>query len=138
MRKSLGSILLIAGLLAIGGIAAVSMKANYWLLTPKNKFITSWQDDVRLLRKTKSLPNGWDHIREVEIKSDNSPAIEWGESMRPQLKIDPNGTYKLNVMVIHWIEKNEYGAIVQYSITDLKSGNTVWEISRTLHLGYLI
>jgi hypothetical protein len=138
MRKSVGFLLLLISLLVIGGVAAVSLRADYWLLAPKEKFLTSWQEDVKLLRKNKSLPAAWDHIREVEVKSDNSPAMDWIESLKKQIKIDTNGTYKLNVMVIHWIEKTKYGAIVQYSITDTKSGNTIWEISRTLHLGYLL
>lgn len=138
MRKGLGFLLILISLLVVGGVAAVSFHADYWLLTPKEKFLTSWQDDVRLLRKNHSLPASWDHIREVEVKSDNSPALDWIESLKQQIHIDPNGTFKLNVMVIHWIEKNKYGAIVQYSITDTRSGNTVWEISRTLHLGYLL
>jgi hypothetical protein len=138
VRRNFGLFILIVGLLVIGSVAAVSLKADYWLLTPKEKFIASWQDDVQLLQKTKNLPDAWHHIREVEIKSDNSPAADWVESLKPRIRIDPLGNYKLNIMVIHWIEKNKYGAIIQYSITDLKSGNTVWEISRTLHLGYLI
>jgi hypothetical protein len=138
MRKGLGFLLILVSLLVIGGVAAVSLHADYWMLSPKEKFMSSWQDDVRLLRKKKALPAPWDHIREIEVRSDNSPAIDWVDSLKKQIKIDPNGTYKLNVMVIHWIEKTKYGAIVQYSITDLKSGNTIWEISRTLHLGYLL
>lgn len=138
MRKGLGLLLLILALVVIGGVAAVATKADYWLLTPKEKFLKSWQDDTALLRKTKNLPAGWDHIKTVEIKSDNSPATTWVDNLKQRIPVDPNGTYKLNVIVIHWIEGNRYGAIVQYSLTDTKSGNTVWEISRTLHLGYLI
>jgi hypothetical protein len=138
MRKSLGFLLLVVGLLAIGGVVAVSMKADYWLLTPKEKFLTSWQDDVSRLRKSHALPPSWDHIREIEIQSDNSPAVDWVDSLKAKIPIDSTGTYKLNIMVIHWIEKNKYGAIIQYSIKDLKTGNTIWEVSRTLHLGYLI
>ena len=138
MRKTFGILLLIIGLLAIGTVAAVSLRAQYWLLTPKEKFMTSWQEDLALLRKSKNLPAGWDHIQKVEIKSDSSAAIDWVQSLKPKIKIDSAGNYKLNIMVIHWIEKNKYGAIVQYSMTDLKSGNLIWEISRTLHLGYLL
>lgn len=138
MRKGLGLLLLIISLLVIGSVVAVQTKADYWLLTPKEKFMTSWKEDVNLLRKSKKLPAGWDHLRDVEIKSDNSAAIDWSANLKQQIPTDPNGTYKLGVMVIHWIEGNKYGAIIQYSLTDLKSGNTVWEISRTLHLGYLL
>lgn len=138
MRKGFGLLLILASLLIVGGIAAVATKADYWLMSPKDKFLRSWQDDTALLRKTKSLPPAWDHIREIEIKSDNSPATNWVDSLKSRITTDPTGTFKLNVMVIHWIEGNRYGAIVQYSLTDTKSGNTIWEISRTLHLGYLI
>ena len=138
MRKGVGFLLISVSLLAIGAVTAMTFRADYWLLAPKEKFLSSWQEDVRLLKKKNALPASWDHIREVEVKSDNSPAIDWIESLKSQVKIDPNGTHKLNVLVIHWIEKTKYGVIVQYSITDIKSGNTIWEISRTLHLGYLL
>ena len=138
MHKGLGFIFLLVSVLALAGIASVTFHADYWLLPPREKFLSSWQDDVKLLRKNRALPTAWDHIREVVVKSDNSPAVDWVESLRRQIKIEPTGAYKMNVMVIHWIENTKYGAIIQYSITDTRTGNTIWEVSRTLHLGYLI
>lgn len=138
MRKGFGLLLLIISLIVIGGVFAVATKADYWLLSPKDKFLQRWQQDTALLRKSKSLPPGWDHVRSVDVRSDNSPAANWVESLKSRIPTDPTGTYQMNVMIIHWIEGNKYGAIVQYTLIDTKTGNTVWEISRTLHLGYLI
>lgn len=138
MRKSLGALLIVISLVAVGGLAAKQLNASYWILSPKEKFISSWQSDINALESAHKLPSPWKHIRQIEFKSDNSPAADWLDSLKKQFQLDPNGSYKLNVMVIHWIEKNRYGAIVQYSITDLKSGNTIWELSRTLPLGFLI
>ena len=138
MRKGLGFLLVLVSLLIIGGLAASIFKADYWILSPKDKFIRSWQDDVALLKKSGKLPDGFNHIREIEIKSDNSPARDWIDDLKRRVPTEPTGTYKLSVMVIHWIEDTRYGAIVQYNLVDTKSGNTVWELSRTFKLGYLL
>lgn len=138
MRKFLGFIFIIVALTVAGGVVAVATKSDYWLLSPKEKFLRSWQDDLNLLQKRKALPEGFSHLKSVEIRSDNSPASEWVESLRSKIPLDPTGTYQLKIMVVHWIDGNKYGTIVQYTLVDTRSGNTVWEISRTLHLGYLI
>jgi hypothetical protein len=138
MRKGLGFLLVIASLLIVGAIAAVSLRADYWILSPREKFLRSWQEDVLLLQKSNKLPQGWSHIRTVEVKSDNSPARDWVDDLKKRVPTDPTGTYKLSVMAIHWIEENRYGAIIQYNLVDTKSGNTVWELSRTFKLGYIL
>lgn len=138
MRKFLGFVLVIVSLLIVGGIAASTLKADYWILSPKEKFIRSWQEDLALLKKSGKIPAGFDHIREIEVRSDNSPARDWLDDLKRKIPTEPTGTYKLSVMVIHWIEENRYGAIIQYNLVDTKSGNTVWELSRTFKLGYLL
>ena len=138
VRKGFGFLLIIAGLLLVGAVAATVFKADYWILSPREKFLRSWEEDIALLRKSQKLPPGWDHIRLVEVKSDNSPARDWVDDLKKRVPTDPTGTYKLSVMTIHWLEENRYGAIVQYNIVDLKSGNTIWELSRTFKLGYLL
>lgn len=138
VRKGLGLLLILIGLMVIGGVAAYAMKADYWLLSPREKFLRSWQEDLTRLKKAGTLPASFDHIRSIEIHSDNSPAADWVDALKSRIPSDPTGTYKLSVMVIHWIDGNRYGAIIQYNLTDTKTGNAIWEISRTLHLGYLI
>ncbi len=138
MRKGFGFLLVLLSFVILGGVAAIYFKADYFLLSPKEKFIESFQNDIALLKKSGTLPEAYSHIREVEIKSDNSPARDWLDDLKRKIPRDQNGTYKLSVMVIHWIEANRYGAIVQYNLVDLKSGNTVWEFSRTFKLGYLL
>lgn len=138
MRKGFGFLLILVSLLILGAVAAAYFKADYWVLSPKEKFLRSWQEDQAILKKAGNLPEGLSHLRQVEIRSDNSPAQEWLADLKGKIPLDPNGTFKLSVMVIHWIESNRYGAVVQYNLVDLKSGNTVWEFSRTYKLGYLL
>ena len=138
MRKGFGLVLVLVGLIIIGAVGAYAMKADYWLLSPRDKFLRSWREDLTRLQKAKTLPTGWDHVRTINVRSDNSPAADWVDALKARIPTDPSGTYQLNIIVIHWIDGTRYGAIIQYNLTDTKSGNTVWEISRTLHLGYLI
>ena len=151
MGKKIGLILLLASLVAIVWIAYVQLGVSYYTKPPYSKLIASWTDDVHNLEKMKKLPKEWSEIRELDIKGDNSwPIQDWlgkirdqkpkpgSESLqKPPIKLNPKGRYKLEVFLIHWIEGYRYGAVIQYHLVDLATTNTIWELDRTYHLGFV-
>ncbi len=136
MRKGTGVGLILAGLfLAVAAWFTIA-GGQFWILKPKEKFISAWNDDLILLEKSKKLPAQWANIRDVTLRTDNSPAQDWISGVTPPIQTNPNGTFNLDVFIVHWLEGYRYGALVTYTLVDTRNNNnTVWELSRTFKLG---
>lgn len=137
MRKGLGLILILAALTITGSLLATIYDLDYWLAPPKEKFLRTWANDVEILEKSNQLPVGWQNIREISLKTDNSIAQDWIVGMEAPIKKNPQGKYRLDVFIIHQLEDTRYGAVVQYNLVDLVTGDTTWELGRTFKLGYV-
>lgn len=135
MGKKIGFLFVLISALVIVAFSMLFLKASFWLAAPQEKFIRSWQEDIALLEKSNKLPKEWFNVREVRLRTDNSPVQSWTEHNKHPIKMNPNGTYALNVMLIHWIEGYRYGVVIQYNLVDTKNDNTIWELGRTLKLG---
>ncbi len=121
-------------------IALVILRVDYWIKTPEKKFAYSLLHDLSLLKKSGSLPSVWNDIKEISLSSDQSPAAEWIKQKQIQslIPLNKSGRYKLQIYVMHWIEKYRYGAIVQFHLVDTKlNDNTIWELGRTFKLGII-
>ena len=138
MRKGLGFLLIILALIVGAAAAAQYYNVDYWLLPSKDKFAVQWKKDVGTLEKSGKLPEGWQQIREISIKTDASPAQNWVVGLEAPMKKKPDGTYKLEVFIAHWIDNDKYGALIQYNLVDLRTGNTTWELSRNLQIGRIL
>jgi hypothetical protein len=136
VRKGMGlSFIFVAVILAVAAWFLVA-GGQFWLLTPKEKFLSAWRTDLRLLEQSKSLPAEWKNIRTISVRTDNSPAQDWVINLIPPIATNPNGTYKLDIFIVHWLEGYRYGAIMTYSLIDTRNNNnTIWELSRTHKLG---
>lgn len=136
MRRGLGLLLFLVAICTLGWILLSIFRLDFWLLPPKQKFLRAWYEDIKLLEASKKLPSEWNEVREIVIRSNNSPAQEWiAGTLSPPIRKKPTGTHRLNIFVIHWEEGNRYGAIIEYSLIRLSDQNTDWELGRTLKLG---
>ena len=108
---------------------------NFARLPPQEKFVVAWKRDLLLLEKSQKLPPQWKNIRRIEVRSEPSPARDWLEHVTPPIAVNPSGLFELHLFVIHWINEGRYGVILEYSLLDTKTGNTIWEAARTLKLG---
>jgi hypothetical protein len=138
VRKGIGFLIVIAALVVAALGASQYYNLDYWLLPSKQKFATTWMKDIGSLEKSGKLPEGWQQIREIVIKTDNSPAQNWVVGLDPGIKKKQDGVYRLDVFVAHWIENDRYGALVQYNLVDLRTGNTTWELSRNMQIGRIL
>lgn len=137
LRKGIGLTLLVVSVTSLILVCFTVLHIDYWLAPPYEKFKRSWAEDVLLLEKSKSLPKEWDSIREIAIKSDNSPAQDWIAETQAPITVTSKGNYRLDVFVIHWLEGYRYGVVLQYNLVDLRNQNTIWELGRTLKLGWV-
>lgn len=137
MHKKVGLVLILVAVGTIIAAAWSSLGISYYIKPPQEKLLTRWQEDLTQLEKGKYLPKQWSEISEVEIRSDNSPIQEWLPTLKAPIQKNPQGRYRLEIFLIHWIEKYKYGVVMEYSLIDLTSNNKVWELGRTYHLGYI-
>jgi hypothetical protein len=138
VRKGIGFAIFIAALVVAALGAAQYYNLDYWLKPSKEKFVLSWKKDIAALEKSSKLPKEWQEIREIIVKTDNSPAQNWVEKIETPVKKKPDGFYRLDVFIAHWIDNDKYGVLIQYNLVDLRNGNTIWELSRSLPIGRIL
>lgn len=105
-----------------------------WLRpTPASTFEKLWNEDLARLAGQKLLPKAWASIGELEITASNPETEIWKAQVHPLLPRVPGGKYKLEVFIDSWADEEEglSGALVEYHLIEIASGNTVWERGRT-------
>jgi hypothetical protein len=93
-----------------------------------------WDEDVKNLEHSKKLPAPWYHIKDLEIEGGTAETRAWLHRIHVPLKTEKNGQYKMDVLVVAWEEEGTHGALIQYNLVELKTGNNIWELGRTLIL----
>ncbi len=97
------------------------------------KFEMQWATDVRLLEESGKLPKGWFDVREIELIGGTPETKTWLSRIEVPLRAkNPDGHHKLEVLVVIWEEEGTRGALVQYNLVNLKTGNMIFELGRTL------
>ncbi len=113
---------------------------QWWAASPAQKLAFLIEDDLAQLQAQGVLTPEWLKIKEVNFVSTSVVTEEWLKTKRPQLKTDPQGAYRLEVVLIDWQvngeSKNDNGSggIVQMSLLDIASNNKIAEIGRTYNL----
>lgn len=95
---------------------------------------SQWAADVRGLESSGKLPESWKQVKEIEVIGGTPETKAWLKRMQIPLKANPEGTNKMEVLVVVWEEAGKRGAMIQYNIEDIKTRNNLLEIGRTLIL----
>lgn len=93
-----------------------------------------WTADVADLEASGKLPAAWREVGEIKIIGGTAETRDWLDRIHPPLTSRAGGKNRMEVLVVVWEENGKRGALVQYNIEDLKTGNTLSEIGRTLIL----
>lgn len=125
-------------LLVLFGILVASFTYRYvaakYLGNTSERLSLAWTSDLEVLAQSKKLPAGWLDLKEVEYTPLSPEAGKWLETVKPRFPTKSEGQFKLEVMIDDWAIDGKSGAMIQYSLVELASGNTVWELGRTLEL----
>ncbi|HEX4924591.1 MAG TPA: hypothetical protein VFV50_10910 [Bdellovibrionales bacterium] len=97
-------------------------------------FHALWREDLRQLQASGKLPKGWNHLRMVEFTGLGKDSWAWIENRKPEIAIDPEGDYKLEILVDLFEDEEGKAALIEYHLVDLKSENKIWELGRTLQI----
>lgn len=133
--RSLGWALMITSLAMGLLVIFFGFNQRYWLLPPEQKLISSWREDLQLLKKSKQAEL-LSRVSQVRLRAnDHSPAADWVEKIQAPIEKNKSGDILADIFLIHQIEGHRYGVIVQYEFIDTKTKNKVGEFARTLWLG---
>ena len=132
MSKKIALLLLCV---AVGIASYIAL--DFWALQnghPESRLERLWAEDVADLAEAKKLPPFWNDIQKVEMYGGDTQAKDWARKIEVPIKTNPQGTHKLEVLLLTWEENGKRGAVIQYDAVDLKSQNMVWELGRTFIL----
>ena len=133
--RHFGWVLVISALALAFLIAFYGFDQRYWLLPPEQKLLSSWKADLQLI-KDKNQAALLKRVGQIRLRAnDHSPAADWVERIQAPIEKSKSGDILADVFLIHQIEGNRYGVIVQYEFIDIKTKNKVGEFARTLWLG---
>ena len=140
-QKRLALVLVGLAIVALLAAGFFALRLNVWIAKPKDKFSRFFEEDLQLLRKTGKLPKEWDQLRVVQIRSSGSIGQQLINGWKPSVAGKDSGRYKLDIFVTDAIDitARQYAAVVEFTITDLASGNnTISQFGRTFSLGYVL
>lgn len=110
---------------------------DYWNeknAKPYKKLEKLWKEDVRLLNESGKMPASWNHVKEVEVIAGTPETRDWLKRIKIPLAPRGNPDHKLQALVVVWVEGGKRGTMIQYNLTNLESGDNVYELGRTLIL----
>jgi hypothetical protein len=119
----------------VAAVGAYTFNLPYWMMKPDEKFATEWRKDLSLLQDNGKFPKDWQSLSAVEFTSNDTQVQDWYQKTKSPFVTKKDGTHKLQILGVHFIEGNRYGVLFQYNWIENKSGNTVGELSRRLKLG---
>lgn len=131
--KVIGAVVTFFGVILI--IFAYKDVIPFFTNSPAERLESLWIRDLTTLIGNKSLHEGFFKVKEIKYNPVSESTKAWLKDIEPPLKTKPDGTYKLDVLLDDWADGKDFGIMIQYQLIDLSSGDTVWELGRTLTLG---
>lgn len=129
--KWLGLFLLIAGLCVSAWIGNENFNSQS---NEGEIFLRIWNEDIAHLQKAKKLPQGWYSLRMVEYNALDQEVWPWIEKKKPEIAIDPDGEFKLEVLIDVWDDEEGKAALVEYHLININTEDKVWELGRTFEI----
>ena len=132
------------GLISLGILISLWGGSHYFNgqgLSHPEQLAQAWERDLSRLQGAQALPPQWESLKSLEWNPATPVAQTWLTHMEdlnilpPSLpQLSSEGCCHLRLLLIGWDDEVQAGAIIQYSLIDLDSGNLLWELGRTFVL----
>ncbi len=110
--------------------------APFWGGTSTERLASLWRRDIAKLMSNEKLPQAWFNVKTVRhIPMGQTPEKWLKEGVSPLKPTGGTKNFELEVLIDAITDNDELGAMIQYTLIDTLSGNTIWQIGRTLMLG---
>lgn len=138
MIKIIGACIFLFGLVAV--VATYDDLTPFWFDDRNEKIETLWKQDLELLLRNNALPKQWVEVSEIKFFPLSEGTKRLIQDVKLPFREHKEGDYLLEISLDDWDDKSEngaesgteYGIMVQYNLINKKSGNTIWELGRTL------
>ena len=122
---------------AAAAIAHSQFPLIYYLQPKQDRLYKLWDADLKKLSEDKNFANVFENVGKIEVHfTDPQVATEF-ERFNIPFKKNEGKPYILRISVTRWIEKNEYGFLVQHELFD-ETDNKVYEFGRTYKVGLIL
>ncbi len=129
----------IFGLLLIAGACLLVFKSpqvQFYIKPKHQRLFVLWKKDIQKLYQDEEFKKAFKHIAKVEIHfTDPDVAEEFSDFKSPFKVGDPMG-YVLKLNITRWIQKNQYGFVIQHEIFD-QNEDKIYEFGRTYQVGFI-
>lgn len=117
-------------------LVSKSPKVQFYMNPPEQRLFLLWQKDIEKLYKDEKFKKAFKYIAKVEIHFTDPDVAEEFSNFKSPFKTGGSSGYILRVNVTRWIQKNQYGFVIQHDIFD-QNEDKVYEFGRTYQVGFI-
>ncbi len=129
----------IFGLLLISGAGFLifrSPKAQFYIKPREERLFILWQKDIEKLYRDENFKKTFRHIAKVETHFTDPEVAEEFSDFKTPFKAGDSTGYILKLNITRWIQKNQYGFVIQHEIFD-QNEDKIYEFGRTYQVGFV-
>lgn len=123
-------------ILAAGILLYAQFPISFYFKPAQERLFIVWQKDFAKLSQDKKFAQAFNNIAKIEVNFTDPQVAEEFDKFRTPFKTGKPGGYILKIGITRWIEKGEYGFVVQHEIFD-SSDDKLYEFGRTYKIGYI-
>lgn len=117
--------------------AYLSSPIPFYRLPKQTRLYNVWKEDLNKLSLQKDFKNVFNNISKIEVHfTDPQVAEEFTDFKTPIHKGAAPQGYTLKIGITRWIEKNNYGFVIQHELFDLND-DKIYEFGRTYKIGLI-
>ncbi len=122
--------------MAAGGLLYSQYPLDYYLKPKQDRLLMHWQKDIAKLSENQKFSEVFKKVGKVEVHfTDPQVATEFEKFSTPFVPQEGQPLV-LRISVTRWIEKKEYGFVVQHELFD-ETDDKVYEFGRTYKVGLI-
>lgn len=123
-------------LTAAGLLAFMSPQVQFYTKPRHQRLYNLWKADIDRLQQNPEFKKLLLNVGDVELGFTDPQVSEELDLLNPPIKKTEGASLSMKVEVIRWIDKNNYGYVLQHEIFD-NTENKIYEFGRTYKVGII-
>ena len=123
-------------ILAAGILVYIKTPLQYYSTPKQERLYQLWKKDFEKLKQDPKFAKVFVNLSKVEVHFSDPQVAEEFEEFRTPFKESINTGYVLRINITRWIEKREYGFVIQHELFD-QTDDKIYEFGRTYKVGLI-
>ena len=132
IRFAFGSLLIVGAFFLV----FKSPKVQFYMKPTEQRLFILWHKDIQKLYKDEKFKKAFKRVAKVEIHFTDPDVAEEFSNFKSPFKTGDSSGYILKVNITRWIQKNQYGFVIQHDIFD-QDEDKIYEFGRTYQVGFI-